>query len=133
MDSTELEEMLKNHEQRIASLEKMLLPGSDNLSSVAKKVSIKEFLLEKSPKSDVQKTLCIGYFLEKYEGYESFNLKDIEDGFRMSKEPVPGNINDKINKNIAQGFLMDAKEKKDNKKAWTLTRTGETEVQNKKS
>ena len=132
MDNTELEKILKNHEERIVGLEKILLSGSNSLSpSITKKISIKEFLLEKSPKSDVQKTLCIGYFLEKYEGYESFNLKDIEDGFRMSKEPVPGNINDKINKNIAQDFLMEAKEKKDSKKAWTLTRIGETEVEAK--
>jgi len=120
MDNKELEKILKDHEGRIASLEKMLMLGSDELSipSLSKKTSIKEFLLEKSPKSDVQKTLCIGYFLEKYEGYASFNLKDIEDGFRKSKETVPGNISDKTYKNIAQGLLMDAKEKKDNKKAW---------------
>jgi hypothetical protein len=132
MGTEEIEKMLRDHEHRIASLEKMLLVSDeDDIStSFSKKISIKEFLIEKAPKSDVQKTLCIGYFLEKYDGLASFNLSDIEDGFRKSKEVVPGNINDKVNKSIRQGHMMEAKEKKDSKKAWSLTRTGETEVEN---
>ncbi len=132
MDKEEFEKILKDHEQRIAGLEKMLFvsDSSDLSISPLKKISMKEFLIEKAPKSDVQKTLCIGYFLEKYGGHISFNLNDIEEGFRQAKEPVPGNINDKVNKNIRQGLIMDAKEKKDSKKAWSLTRTGETQVEN---
>jgi hypothetical protein len=34
-------------------------------------------------------------------------------------------MNDAVNKNIARGFLMEAAGKKDAKKAWCLTSTGE--------
>ena len=42
---------------------------------------------------------------------------------------MPANINDAVNKNIEKGYIMDAK-KKDSKKAWTLTATGERFVEN---
>jgi len=34
-------------------------------------------------------------------------------------------MNDVVNKNVARGFIMEAAEKKDSKKAWQLTATGE--------
>ncbi len=47
-----------------------------------------------------------------------------------AKEIVPGNINYKVIMNIKKGFIMEAKEKKDDLKAWTLTTTGERFVKN---
>ena len=50
--------------------------------------------------------------------------------FRSAKEKPPKNINDVINKNINPGkFIMDAASKKDDKKAWVLTSTGEKHVE----
>lgn len=89
-----------------------------------KKLSIKEFLLSKKPNSDVQKALVIGYYLEKYEGYSSFNVPDLEKGFRSAKETVPNNINLCIIRNVQKGHLAEAKEEKNNLKAWYLTNTG---------
>jgi len=54
----------------------------------SKKVSIKEFLIEKKPHKDFHKTLAICYYIEK-NGTESFNAKDIENGFREAKEIIP--------------------------------------------
>jgi hypothetical protein len=95
-----------------------------------KQLSVKEFLLSKKAKSETQKTLLLGYFLENYLSFSSFNTSDLENVFRQAKEPLPKNINDTVNKNIAKGFLMEAAELKDNKKAWTLTNTGEMAVEN---
>ncbi len=80
-------------------------------------------------KTDVQKVLALGYFLEYMEDMESFNVSDIETAFRAAKEKPPKNINDAVNKNIAHGFLMDTADKKDSKKAWCLTSTGEKYVE----
>ena len=90
-----------------------------------KKSSAKEFLLTKNPKTDTQRLLALGYFLEYMSGMDSFNINDLESAFRAAKEKPPGNINDVVNKNIARGFLMDVAIRKDSKKAWCLTSTGE--------
>jgi hypothetical protein len=98
--------------------------------AASRKMSIKEFLLERAASDDVQKTLAIGYFLETQEGMSSFNKTDLEKGFRAAKETVPANINDKVNMSIKNGHMMDAAEKKNSLKAWNLTSSGEKYLQN---
>jgi len=117
---------LEEHESRISALEgapakKMPVEG--------KKLSVKEFLLTKKPVDDVQRTLVIGYYLEHFELMDRFNARDVADGFRAAKEPLPTNINDKVNSNIGKGYMMEAKEKKDKFKAWVLTNSGEKFVE----
>ena len=124
----ELKKILEDHEKRIAHLESLT---GDKKAFSPKRVSIKEFLLSVRPEGDVMKTLCVAYYLEKFEGLDSFTTKDIEVAFRAGKEPVPENINYKIIKNIEKGFLMEAQQKKNNLKAWNLTNSGEKYVQNK--
>ncbi len=98
-------------------------------NSVKKKQSIKEFMLPKKLESDVDKVLFMGYFLEKQEFLECFNADDIKDAYVKSKESIPDNINDKINMNIKKGLITEYPKKKDNKKAYHLTSTGEQVVE----
>jgi len=84
----------------------------------------------RKPSGDVQKTLLIAYYLEKYDGITPFSVGDLSKGFQLARESVPQNINDKINMNIGKGHLMEAKTKKDNKKAWLVTNSGEQFVEN---
>jgi len=123
----EIRKKLEELEIRVSKLES---PAQTKPETVKKGVSIKEFILSKKSKDDVQKTLVIGYYLEKYEGFSSFNAKDLEDRFRAAKETVPDNINYKAIKNIEKGYMMEAKEKKDKLKAWSLTNSGEKFVEN---
>lgn len=116
---------LDAHEKRISALEGA--PGKPQAE--ANKLSIKEFLLTKKPTDDVQRTLVIGYYLEHFESMDRFNARDLSDGFRSGKEPLPTNINDKVNLNIGKGYMMEAKEKKDKFKAWVLTNSGEKFVE----
>jgi hypothetical protein len=120
---------LNKLEERVERIEKHFV--NDDMPAISKprKLSAKEFLLTKSPKSEVQKVLALAYFLEHQEGIESFNVSDLEATFRSAKEKLPKNLNDAVNKNIARGFMMEAKEKKDSKKAWLLTSTGERFVE----
>lgn len=90
-----------------------------------KDISIKEFLIEKAPSKDFQKTLVICHYLEKYKDMNIFNAQDIDEGYREAKETVPANVNYQVIQNIKKGYIMEAKEKKDNLKAWSLTNTGE--------
>ena len=121
-----IKKQLEEHEKRISRLEAL---SQTKPELIAKKLSVKEFLLSKKPMNDVQKTLVIGYYLEKHEGFASFNVKDLENGFRSSKETVPTNINVGVDRNVGKGYIMDAKEKKDNKRAWVLTNSGEQFVE----
>ena len=116
---------LEDHERRISALEGM----PQKTKSGGKKLSIKEFIIEKKPSDDVQKTLVIGCYLEHIEGMDKFNVKDLTEGFRLAREPLPANINDKVNLNIKKGRMMVVKEKKDQHKAWYLTNTGEKFVE----
>jgi hypothetical protein len=121
----EIMKKLENHEHRILRLEGL----PQKINKEIKKLSIKEFILEKKPSDDVQKTLVIGYYLEHFEDMESFNVQDITEGFRAARETVPSNVNDKVNSNIEKGYFMVAKEKKDKLKAWYLTNSGEKFVE----
>ena len=114
-------------EERIAKLEQILSSPHESGTSVSKKkkVSAKEFLMTKGLKTETQKVLALGYFLEYMEGMDAFNVSDLEVVFRSAKEKLPKNMNDAVNKNIARGFLMEAADRKDAKKAGCLTSTGE--------
>lgn len=91
----------------------------------AKKLSIREFLLEKPPATDIQRTLAVGYFLETHTGMGSFSKADLEKGYNDAKEPAPSNIGVNIMHCIKQGHMMEAQSKKDNKAAYVVTRSGE--------
>lgn len=121
-----IKRQLQDHEKRISALE-ILSQTKPELAGTG--LSIKDFIRLKEPKDDLQKTLAIGYHLEHYGGYSSFNTKDLAKGFREAKEPVPQNINDKVNKNIDKNYIMEAEKKKDGKKAWVLTAKGEEYVE----
>ena len=122
----EIIQKLVELENRISALEGRALKKTE---AEGKKLSVREFLLAKKPTDNVQRTLIIGYYLEHFDSLDSFNGRDLTDGFRSAKEPVPANINDKVNMNIHKGHIMEAKEKKDNSKAWVLTNSGEKFVE----
>jgi len=117
-----IEKKLEEHDKRLSKLESLFQARPE---AAKKKISTKEFILSKKPRDDVQRTLAIGYYLEKFKGFSTFNVKDLERGFGVAKEPIPENINDKVNLNIKKGHMMETDEKKDNLKAWVLTDSGE--------
>ena len=88
------------------------------------KPTVRQLVLEKAPADDVQRCVVIAYHLEKREEYKSFNAKDIEKGFVDAREKVPGNVADKILKNVWKGHMMQVPEEKDGLKAYVLTNAG---------
>jgi len=122
----ELRKMIVDQESRIRRLEALF---ETEKPVAAKKVSLKEFLLSKAPRSDVQKVLGIGYYLERNEGAAAFTVDDLRKAFRTAAEPLPGNLSETIRKNVSKGHLMDAGDKKNGSKAWILTSTGEKVVE----
>ena len=127
MDQQQIEQLLRKLESRVSALEKQF---ETELPAVpAKKESAKEFLLKKNIRSETQKVLALAYYAERHGGLVSFNVPDLEIAFRAAREKLPKNLNDAVNKNVARGLLMEAEQKKDSKKAWQLTATGERFVE----
>lgn len=128
--SDEIEELrrkLDDHEKRIAKLESSHITGT---AKTEKKTSLREFIISNKPGNDVEKTLAIGYYLEKCENEPFFNASDIRLGFKNAKEKIPSNVPDKIFKNVKKGHMMKYGEKKDNKETYVLTNTGEAYLEN---
>lgn len=129
MTTKTIEQRLSELETRVAKLEAgSQVSSSDRGASPQKKISAKEFLMTKELKTEIQKTLVLGYYLEHVVGMASFNVEDLMSAFQAAKEKRPKNMNDAVNKNVARGLLMEASERKDSKKAWVLTSTGEKHV-----
>lgn len=126
MDNISIAKMLAEHEERIQKLETKIQDSAPASIEVSRKqISPKEFLLEKKPSGEVQKTLMLCYYIEHTIGLTPFNIDDLNKVFKLAKEVVPSNLNDKINKNIDKGYLVEDGAKKDSKKAWHLTASGE--------
>lgn len=129
----QLKKIVVEHETRISKLEGIVSGRTTKTGKHVqgrKKLSIKEFLRLKRPKTDVHRTLAIGYYLEKHDEMSSFNVDDVRDRFRAAKEPVPSNTQAFINQNIKNRHMMDSTEKKSGKKAYVLTNSGEEYVEN---
>ena len=122
----EIREILAEYEKRLQALES---PSVSNAPRT-KNLSVKEFILQKDPKGDVQKTLVIGYYLEHDKNVSPFNIKDIEAVFMEAREKLPANLSDKVSKNIRKGLIMDSPQKKDGHGSWALTSKGESFVTN---
>lgn len=124
----EIKKRLNEFEERLSKLE-----GAHKAEPkvMEKSVSINEFMRSQETNDDVQKTLAVGYYLEKYDGLTSFNAKDLESAFQRLKVPKSQtiNFNYKAIRNIQQGYMNETKEKKDKQKAWVLTKLGEDYVE----
>lgn len=89
-----------------------------------KKYSLAEFLNTKDIKSHGDKILVFAYYLEEYKKITSFNRDDIEQCYMKVKTPKTKNFGQYIGQLVSQAYIMEASEKKDSKKSWTLTNTG---------
>jgi len=129
MQIDEIEKILKDHETRIKKLESpiIILPTEAPVSN--KVLSLPEFVVQKKPQDDLQRTLVFAYFLEKYEARDSFTAGDIQNCFLRAKASIPPNINDKINQCIKKGWISEHPKKTDSKKAFYLTSTGATFIE----
>lgn len=126
MNLEEITRLIRSLEGRVDAIEKRFgSEGAADALKTKKTLSAKEFLMTKNIKTETQKVLALAYFLEHQNGLASYNVPDLQSAFRAARETLPKNMNDAVNKNIARGFLMEAKDKKDFKKAWQLTSTGE--------
>ncbi len=93
-----------------------------------KEMSVAQFIKKVAPKSDVDRVLAAGYFLEKFKNEEKFTAAEASRIIRDAKTQPPINPNDSVNKNIKKGYVMAAGDK-DGKMAFVLTTDGEEAIE----
>ncbi len=118
---------------RLETIEK-LLTGSNNMNQPSaipqappRSLSITEYVLEKKPSDDNQRTLVLANYLEVYRSQADFTSDELRQVFIDSRLKVPSNISDKIGKCVQKGQIMPVGER-DGKKTWCLTMTGQAVV-----
>ena len=95
--------------------------------------SLVEFIKAKgNPSRHTDIAIVFSYWLQKKEKMSSYNVDDIEKRYIEARITKPKNIGDVMNRVQGKGYIMPASKKKDEKKAWVITRTGEEYVEKMK-
>ena len=103
--------------ERVAKLES----ANHSKVKVPMPKSIREFILEKGPKSAAKKAICLIYYKDSEEGITSGELKQ---AFREARETPPNNIPDALCRCADKGWIVQDDKKRDGKNIWRLTNTG---------
>lgn len=98
--------------------------GGETTQKFPKGMSAAQFFKKISPKTDLDRVLAAGYFIEKFKNQDNFTSSEIKETIREAKTPPPPNTSDSINKNIKKGYIMPSGDK-DGKMAFVLTSDGE--------
>lgn len=118
-------------EQKFKELLELKMATKEEIAPITKpigegkKSALTEFLVSKG--ADIthgDRILIFGYYLDKFENQQIFNIKDISDCYRKTRTQPTKNFSQYIAGLVRQGYLMDAPQKKDGNKAWQLTTKG---------
>lgn len=97
-------------------------------SAASRPLSATEYIMQKQPADDNQRTLVLASYLETYGRQRDFTADELRQAFKDSRLKLPSNVNDKIGKRVKKGELMAVGER-DGKKTWQLTMTGQGVVE----
>ncbi len=101
--------------------------GAEAPKTRKKAMAVAQFFKKVGPKTDVNRALAAGYYMERYKNEESFTAAEVYETIRAAKISPPGNPSDTIAKNVKKGYMMAAGEK-DGKRAFVLTTDGEDAI-----
>ncbi len=124
MDEEEVNARFEKIDERLNALENKEISIANPWVN-SKKKSVKEFIIEKSPKDGVQSATCIAYYLENFENKKILTSKDIQKCFKDAKLPTPPNVPDKVQKAIGRGWIA----KNKNRGEFYLTQKGEKMIE----
>jgi len=92
-----------------------------------------EFLdMKGNPKKHTDISVVFAYWLLKVDKMKSFNVENIEKCYDLTRQTKSSNIHVTMTTNVQRHVFGEAKEKKDGKKAWVITRKGEEYVEQMK-
>lgn len=89
--------------------------------------SISQFLIEKKFSSELDLTLGIAYYLEVYDGKDSWNIGDLKDEYSLAKKKLPSNISRNVTRNITKSYIINPN--RDDKRVYCLTDEGKSYIE----
>lgn len=75
-----------------------------SVNRIDARTTVREFLNDISPSTNVEMITAIGYFLWKKDGKETFSTEDIKSGYKSARESLPGNISRDMGKVVKAGW-----------------------------
>ncbi len=104
-------------------------PRPKNISTACgKQLSPGELFAAKGWKTDLDKVILAGFYLEKNGGLQSFSLQDVRNTLIAAKVTLPKNVSLALFKAVQRGWVMEVSGARDDLKAWVLTQSGEKRV-----
>jgi hypothetical protein len=107
-----------------------IAPASEGRPTASvKQFSPGELFAARGWKTDLDKVVLAGFYLEKYAAAQAFSMHDIKNTLVIGKVPVPKNLSLAIFKAARRAWVMEVPESKDGLKAWALTQSGVKRVE----
>ncbi len=117
---SELRERVEALESRVSELESLAEKGEMTEDTP----EMREFVEAADASSHVERAATIGRFLEEFGGKDSFKTKDIEEGYKACRTPLPSNLSDVLRRAEKQDLTM-VVDTDGQEKSWRLTADGE--------
>ncbi len=103
-------------------------PSGSASPSSSKSMSLGEFVRQLGFKRHTDLVLAFGFYLEKMRGVSEFTAADMNNCYYEAKLDT-SNTSQMVIQNIKRGFMMEGKNAKGSRRAYTLTRSGEEYVE----
>lgn len=91
-------------------------------------LSLPEFVKKTNKKKDTDIALGVAYYLFKVRGLTVISARDLSSAYNEARLPSLTNVNATLNSLVANGRMMEAAQK-DDLKGFSITQTGEGEVE----
>ena len=126
----DLRKQIEEHEERIQELEEAV----DNSVALDKQLSMPEFVNnEVEPNYHKEKIITVGYYLEAFEGQETFDKNDLEQAYEKCGMKKASNFSDRAGSAVSNGWLkIEHAGDSGTPRRWTLTKTGADKVEEMK-
>ena len=119
---TDLAAEVDDLRERVEHLEALI---EEDPESVGAAPDVSSFVADADPSSHPERALLLAYYLEQYEGQETFTTGDIEDGYSEARMQTPANLSDTLAGCRRKGWLLEAGEDEETQaKLRRLTRGG---------
>lgn len=89
---------------------------------------LSEFLAGKNITTHLDRIVAILYY-QYHKGNSLTTIVELEEAYSNARVKAPRNFSDVLAQCIRRGYVVEAKDKKDGKKAWQITPTGEEFVE----
>jgi hypothetical protein len=104
--------------------------GADNSEGEEGEIDIKSFISEKNPQGEVQRAVCLGFYLEKFRKQKDYINKEIEEANAEAKQFKFSNVTVPLKNAVRSGYMLIVANKEAGRStARQLTSVGERVVE----